>query len=827
MNKLGIRNRVLVVTLVPLLITATALSSHFIWRRVSEIQQELYTRGQAIANQLAPACEYGLFSGNESELLGLITVAAREPDVARVWITEPGQRVVADSLTDAATDGAKLPVFSAPVYLSPIRIDDFSLPERQSPERLLGEVHVALSTERAGSRQTTVLLEGLWITFLALSLTALFAVRMSRSVTAPVLRLTEAVTTIKKGDLGHRTPASSGAELGVLERGINAMAEALEKARLREREHAEDALFLEQTKAQITLESLGEGVITTDEQGIITYLNPYAERLSGWSAGEALGQALPQVIRLQGPGDDGAHPYPLDRCLREGRTLRHDARTAMLRRDGSSFPVQDTTAPIRNRQGAVIGAVLVFRDFTEVKRMSDLLSYQATHDDLTGLINRREFERQLLELLNSGPGGGEHALCYLDLDQFKVVNDTCGHAAGDELLRQLSFRLCDAVRCRDVLARLGGDEFGVVLRDCDLDQALTVAEGLKETIRSFPFTWKGRVFEIGVSIGVVRIGAGGGSLAELMSAADSACYLAKERGRNRVHACLPDDTALAQRQGEMEWFQRITRVLADSRFCVYAQPIVPVDRAPEQAQYEILLRMLDDHGNPITPNQFIPAAERYQLMPALDRWVLEETFRTLREAGICACGDETRAGFSINLSGQSLGEDDFLSFVLELFEAHGLAPECITFEITETAAIGNLASAIHFMAALKEMGCRFALDDFGTGLSSFGYLQNLPVDFIKIDGDFVRDITTNPLNHAMVVSINSIGHVMGLDTIAESVEDEAILEQLRLCGVDYAQGHAMGRPIPLQAVIEASRSGTAPEQGFEACLKSESTSTGS
>lgn len=823
MNRLGIRNRVLVVTLVPLLVTAGALSSHFIAQRISEIEQELYARGQAIANQLAPACEYGLFSGNRSELLGLITVAAREPDVARVWITDAQSEIVAESFSPTTNATTALPVFTAAVRLSPIRIDDFAAAGSGRYNSFLGDVHVALSADSASARQRRVLFEGLLITLFALTLTALFAVRMSRSVTVPILRLTDAVVAIKNGHLCHRTTTSSGAELGVLERGINDMADALERARTREREHAADAIYLEQTKAQITLESIGEGVVTTDEHGIVTYINPQAERLSGWTAQEAVGRPLQTVIRLRGAGDTHPHRYPLERCLDEGQTVHHDTRTAMVRRDGSSFPVRDTTAPIRNRQGEVIGAVLVFHDFTEIKRMSDLLSYQATHDELTGLINRREFERQLLALLNAGLRPGAHALCYLDLDQFKVINDTCGHAAGDELLRQLSFRLSDVVRPGDVIARLGGDEFGIILRDCTMAQAMPIAETLKDTVRGFAFSWQDHRFELSVSIGVVGIDPTAGSLADLMSAADSACYVAKDKGGHRAHVYLPDDAALAKRHGEMQWVQRIHRAMAESRFRVYAQPIVRIEQRPEPPQYEVLLRMREDDERLISPARFIAAAERYQIMPALDRWVLNETFRALAAAGIA--GAEPRARFNINLSGQSLGDEEFLDYVIERFESYAISPGSITFEVTETAAIANLADAIHMMTKLKRMGCRFALDDFGTGLSSFGYLQNLPIDSIKIDGNFVKDINSDPLNQAMVMAINDIGHVMGLDTIAESVEEQSVLEQLRRCGVDYAQGHCLGRPIPLESVLDALR-GIDRTEETAPCQQAENTSTG-
>ncbi len=813
MNRLGIRNRVLVISLLPLVITALVLSSHFIWRRVNEIQQDLITRGQGIASHLAPACEYGLFAGNRHELQSLANGAAQERDVLRVWIVDRDGKTVADAHAPAdgtpqASEATDTPTFSAPVFLTPVSVGD--LPSEQAARAAgaapLGRVHVALSAAETAARQAGVLLQGLLITLLAVSATALFAVRMSRTVSVPVLELTNAVRAIKKGALGYRTAAHSGGEIGVLERGINDMASALEEARERERLRAADALYLEQIKAQVTLESIGEGVVTTDAQGRITYLNPQAEQLIGWRRQNAEARALGEVVRIARTEEETARPYPLERCLQAGEIVRHDSGCVMRRRDGSSFAVQDTASPIRNRQGRIIGAVLVFRDFTEIKRMADLLSYQATHDELTGLINRRAFELRLRELLNRAAAHEQHLLCYIDLDQFKVVNDTCGHAAGDELLRQLAFRLSARVRSSDILARLGGDEFGVILRDCDAETGLGIAEALREAAREFRFSWGAYTFEVGVSIGAVAIDREAGNLADVLSAADSACYVAKDHGRNRLHLYQADDLAVAQRHGEMQWVQRIQRSLATDRFCLYAQPIVPIGaetKARHRQHFEVLVRMVDEDGALVPPMAFIPAAERYQLMPALDRWVIAAAFRALQRAGLAAL--HGGCAFNVNLSGQSLGDEQFLDFVVGEFETHGIEPASITFEITETAAIANLSGAVHFMTTLKGMGCRFALDDFGSGLSSFGYLQNLPVDFIKIDGHFVKDVTTNPLNRAMIVAINNIGHVMGLDTIAEFVESEAILEHMRDCGVDFAQGHALAEPMPLPQALAQYR----------------------
>jgi diguanylate cyclase (GGDEF)-like protein len=445
---------------------------------------------------------------------------------------------------------------------------------------------------------------------------------------------------------------------------------------------------------------------------------------------------------------------------------------------------------------------------TEMQHMARRMAYLASHDPLTGLINRREFEARLNQVMESARSEGkQHAICYFDLDQFKIVNDTCGHVAGDELLKQLSQRLQNEIRQSDVLARLGGDEFGVILESCSIEKAEQVAEILRHCVKSFRFVWQDHAFDIGASIGLVPITADSGSLTDVMSAADSACYVAKDRGRNCIHIYQADDIALAQRHGEMQWVHRLNRGLENDKFRIYSQAIVPLNSRGHGIQgfYEILVRM-NDHGNDvILPTAFIPAAERYHLMPTIDRRIISSVFASMHEFSSHAQNaDESIAPmFSINLSGQSLCDDNFLDFVTGLFEYYHIDPQRICFEITETAAIANLSRAKAFIETLKGMGCKFALDDFGSGLSSFGYLKSLPVDYLKIAGNFVQDIVRDPVDHAMVDAINQIGHIMGLITIAESVESEEIMLKIRESGIDYAQGYWIGEPKPFAEVLAA------------------------
>jgi diguanylate cyclase (GGDEF)-like protein/PAS domain S-box-containing protein len=446
------------------------------------------------------------------------------------------------------------------------------------------------------------------------------------------------------------------------------------------------------------------------------------------------------------------------------------------------------------------GAIKCFgteQDITERKELSEKLAYQANHDALTGLINRGEFERRLGRALDrSRKSGDEHAICYLDLDQFKVINDTCGHMAGDELLRQLGQSLATSVRKRDTLARLGGDEFGVLMEHCTLAQARRVADKVCRTVAEFRFLWEERVFRIGVSIGLVPITESSGSVSNVLSAADSACYAAKDEGRNRVHVYHLDDTDLARRQREMRWVARIDQALEDERFQLWSQPIGPVMAdSGEGDDFELLLRLVDERGKIILPEVFLTAAENYGLFTKLDRWVIATAFAWLGRnpkllEGLHLC--------FINLSGASLTDEEFLEFVHEQLEKSQIPPRKICFEVTETAAIANLSRARTFMEALRGQGCRFALDDFGSGLSSFAYLKSLPVDYVKIDGTFVRDIVDDEVDLALVRSINDVAKVMGKWTIAESVENEAIVEKLCELGVDYAQGYAIGHPAPIE-----------------------------
>jgi diguanylate cyclase (GGDEF)-like protein/PAS domain S-box-containing protein len=566
-----------------------------------------------------------------------------------------------------------------------------------------------------------------------------------------------------------------------------------------ERKLYEEALFREKESAQITLQSIGDGVITTDAKGVIDYLNPVAEALTGWRLEDSQGRAIEEIFRAFHEETCEPLENPLAVAIRRTRSIKSVRPMLLIRRDGNEIYVESTASPIRDGSGAVSGGVLVFHDVSEARELNRRLSYHASHDVLTGLVNRREFENRMERALKSAKAREtSYALCYLDLDQFKIVNDTCGHSAGDALLGQVGGLLKSKVRWRDTLARLGGDEFGILLESCSLDEAMRTAEALREAVRNFKFTWEERTFRLGASIGVVPISADNADVASVLSAADSACQAAKEAGRNRVHSFEENDLDLMRRRREMQWAARINNALEEGRFELFRQTILPLQKVENGSHYELLLRMRDEAGKIVAPYDFITAAERYGITPQIDRWVIENAFRWLVSE---ADEREKLAMCSINLSGQSLGDDKFLPYVIDQFHRSGLDGSKICFEITETAAIASFSQANRFIQALKELGCKFALDDFGTGLSSFGYLKHFPVDFLKIDGSFVKEILHDPIDREMVRSINEIGHLTGKQTIAEFAENLEIINMLRSLGVDYAQGYGVSQP---QRVLKAA-----------------------
>ena len=565
------------------------------------------------------------------------------------------------------------------------------------------------------------------------------------------------------------------------------------------RKLAEIRLSEEKEKAQVTLQSIGDAVITADADGCIEYLNPVAEGLTGWETREAAGRPVSEIFQVLSETTRQPLDSPILRCLREGRLVELIEPSLLVNRRGQEISIQDSAAPIRDRNGRLVGAVMVFHDVSQERRLQRALAYQATHDALTGLINRREFESRLndaLQAVRDDPSVS-HVLMYLDLDQFKVVNDTCGHQAGDRLLKQITSVVQTRIRTTDVLARLGGDEFGVLLADCTLETASRIAENLRQAIRDFRFVWQDRVMNVGVSIGLAEINGSVETLAAVMSAADVACYSAKDSGRNRVQTYKQGRAP--ERHREMLWVSRINRACDEDRLELLCQTIVPIRSGVEKLRhFELLLRMRDERGTLVQPSEFIPAAERFNLMPAIDRWVVRQACTRLAHRR----SDAEREPFmlAINVSATTLNDEQFLDFVLGELASSDVSPGALCFELTEAAAMTSLAAATHFIRELRDRGCRFSLDDFGSGLSSFIFLKNLPVDFLKIDGQFMHNVTRDHIDRSMVEAIAQIGETMGIRTIAERVDSADVLAQLADIGIQYAQGHYIGAPQPVDVL---------------------------
>ncbi|MEL6493368.1 MAG: EAL domain-containing protein [Cyanobacteria bacterium J06621_3] len=558
----------------------------------------------------------------------------------------------------------------------------------------------------------------------------------------------------------------------------------------------EQSLAEEKEMAKVILESMGDAVITTDDKGRIMDFNPEAEKLTGWQASAAKHQPVANVCRLIDSTTRQPMENPADIVLEKGKVVSMSSHPTLVSKDGQEIEIDDSAAPIRDKEGQLIGSVMVFRDVSVERGRSRQLAWQAAHDPLTGLANRQHFVEQLERI--SKQAGHSRVVCYLDLDHFKVVNDSCGHAAGDELLRQVAALLTGNTRRSDLLARLGGDEFGLIIYDCPADKAHGIASKLCDAVQKFRFHWQGKVFSIGVSIGLVPIPTEGAPAERLMSLADAACYAAKNKGRNQVQVYSKENEHVMQLSADLEWFTRINQAIEEDSFCLYYQEIKPTVVGKETIR-EILLRLPDKRTKHIMPPMaFIPPAERYDLMPKLDRWAIRQCFKQIM--------DISTPGvlYSINLSGDTLNDDNFVAFLREALNEFHIDPHRICFEITETTAIANLTQVATMILSLKKLGFRFALDDFGSGMSSFVYLKQLPVDYLKIDGSLVSEINRDEIALATLKSINDIGHIMGLSTVAEYVSDSDILQTVEALNIDYMQGFEIAIPLPLSDITASS-----------------------
>lgn len=559
----------------------------------------------------------------------------------------------------------------------------------------------------------------------------------------------------------------------------------------------EQRLQMEKYLAELTLSSIADAVISTDSSGRIRAMNAMAEYLTGFRFRDVAGRPVTSVLRMYHEEDRSSALDPVSQVIESRETYKSDYDLMLLRNDQTEFGIESTVSPIIDQNDVLRGTIVVFRDVTEIRSLSSTLSYQARHDALTGLINRREFEERLDQAIkNARHEKITHALCFLDLDQLKTVNDAAGHAAGDELLKQIAQRLSSILRRSDVLARFGGDEFGVLLEGCNEAKALDIAEAMRRKVKETRFSWGNNAFDVSISIGLVMITGDSGDVTRTMAAADTACYAAKENGRNRIETYQVDSKVLSERRREMRRIHDIRLAIETNGLELYGQKIKPLPGTNDDRPFvEVLVRMRHADGKLILPNTFIPVCERYNLMPELDRWVIETV---LRQFGSRRQKDPARQhACSINVSGQSISNPGFVDAITAAIERSNIPSGALCFELTETAAIANMSTAFEFINRVRALGCRFSLDDFGSGLCSFSYLKNMPVDYLKIDGSFILDICHDPVDHAFVDTIHRIGEMMGIQTIAEYVETPEILERVIEIGISYAQGFEIDLPRPL------------------------------
>ena len=556
------------------------------------------------------------------------------------------------------------------------------------------------------------------------------------------------------------------------------------------------SIGLTEQRTRAMLSSVEDAVILLDAEGVVEFANLAAESMTGFQSRQITGRPLTDIYQVYDEMGAANHLLSLEQVISD-----HGRQLVLMHREGLSIPIQQTITRLKDDDGRLEGVVLVFKDTSQSRKLAAQLSWQSSHDPVTRLYNRSEFDRCLSHLLEEiGYEGGQHCLLYLDVDRFIIVNDNCGHAGGDELLRQLAALIKRSIRSSDLLARLGGDEFGILLSQCSLQAAERIAETIRQEVQGFRFAWGDKTFAQSISIGMVPIDKQSEGVEQILSFADMACFTAKEEGRNKVHIYHPVDSSAAKRHGEAQWVTRIRSALEEDKFTLYVQPISSLSPGKEGREHvEVLIRMLDDEAGVIPPGAFIPAAERFGLMLSVDRWVIGRVIQFItRNREFCLASGRR---FFVNLSGHSVCDEEFLQWILDMIRDRDIPRGMLCFEVTETAAISNLTSAEHFMRTLQRYGCEFALDDFGSGLSSFGYLKHLPVEYLKIDGAFVKEMLDNAIDDSMVDAINRIGHIMGLETIAEFVESSRILDRLRDIGVDYVQGFGICRPFPIAQLL--------------------------
>jgi diguanylate cyclase (GGDEF)-like protein/PAS domain S-box-containing protein len=803
-QSLSIKHKLGFAILFAMIVGLLVAGSAFTYRDYGGVRDTLMARAASHARRAALASAAAVASGDRRAAEGALHSLDGDRAIASGRIDTPTERGFASfepGPADQDSASAGLEVTTDIVHNG----------------QTIGRVSVVASVSEVRERLLLDIELVAVMTAIAIAAALLLATRLLRGIYQPIMTLSAVARRVRESrDYSARAPVAATDELGQLCADFNAMLVEIQNRdgelesqveqrtdelqrrnqelldEVAERAVAEQALLASEQRFKSAFDSAAIGMIIVNEARQIQHANQAFSDMLGYTPETVVGMALRDLSHLE-DRETGLYQY---HELVSGQIDRYQIEKRYTHRDGHPIWVLCHISAVRDASANYQYAIGQIQDITESHQLSKELSYQATHDALTGLVNRREFEARIEYALDgTSRTGKEHAVCYLDLDQFKVINDTCGHVAGDELLRQVANVLRTKVRGSDTIARLGGDEFGLLMENCPLAQSQRVAESFRAAIEDFQFVWEDKRFRVGVSIGLVPINGESASVTEVLQQADTACYAAKDLGRNRVHIFSRDDEELTKRHGEMQWVTKIQAALETDQFRLYVQPIVPVvgDRSRYE-HYEVLIRMIDESGADVPPGAFLPAAERYNLAAQVDRWVVSHLLAWAVQ------NPQEFARFdmcSINLSGLTLADESFLGYVIDLLRAARVPSSKICFEITETAVISNLSQASRFISTLKALGCLFALDDFGSGLSSFAYLKNLPVDYLKIDGMFVRDIFTDPLDRALVRSINDVGKVMGKKTIAEFVENDDILRVLAEVGVDYAQGYGVGKPFPL------------------------------
>ena len=809
--KRSLRKQLLLMFAFGMLSLALIVSISTAWVTGEQIRNQLISESLQITSALANQSYLALIYESGENAMDAVTTTLSFPNVTGVAILDKNRKPLLikgkydpqafvypalDTLGESAallSEDDKAMSFVAAVY-QPENSNPYAMFADEGKGReLLGLVHVVVDKSAQKTNRDTVFINNTAIAIVVtLGLLLLLGILLKR-ITNPLDTLSRTMQRAQAGDTSVNAAVIGPIEIARIADVFNDMMAALNER--------QEELFREKERAMFTLESIADGVITTNTGGQVIYLNPVAERLTGVTMEQARSLELSDIFRVFNTVTHVEDNNPIEECLKSGIVMGPLQHRLYRPRLGDEIHIKHSVAPIKNREGAIAGAVMVFHDETEARKLEQKLTYQATHDALTGLTNRTEFENHLVEVMRNMDDKTEHALCYLDLDQFKVINDTCGHLAGDQLLQNITNLLLQRIRKNeDTLARLGGDEFVLLIEHCTLEQASNVAGQLCQAVRDYRYVYEGNPFTIGISIGVVPLTINSRNYQEIIGKADTACFMAKEKGRNRVHVYRADDEEMVQRHGEMQVLTSITEAFDDDSFYLFYQPIVDIRNDSGICDhYEILLRMKDRDGSWISPGYFLPAAERYNVAHKIDRHVIMKMLNWL-----CNHPDQLAQlkSCSINLSGMSLNDDELFEFIYDQFKKTKVPPAKICFEITETAAISHLSGATALIRQLRELGCKTALDDFGSGMSSFAYLKNFEIDYLKIDGLFVRDIISDPIDDAMVKSINDIGHILGLTTIAEYVENESILKRLSLLGVDQAQGYYIAKPEPIEMMLK-------------------------